>query len=45
VGLLPSDFRLGQTNLENFRAMGNVLPRQTRQSVYAAARQSFGDRF
>ena len=45
VGLLPSDFRLGQTNLENFRAMGNVLPRQTRQSAYAAARQSFGDRF
>ena len=45
VGLRPSDFRLGQTNLENFRAPANVLPRQTRQSAYAAARQSFGDRF
>lgn len=45
VGLLPADFRLGQTNLENFRATSNILPRQTRQSAYAAARQSFGDRF
>ena len=45
VGLRPGDFLAGQTNLENHRAGVNVLPRQTRESVYAAARQDLGDRF
>lgn len=45
VGLQPDDFLVNQTNLENHRAGVNVLPRQTRESVYASVRQELGNRF
>ncbi len=44
VGLRATDFRQGQTNLENFRAGGNVLPRQTRHSAYGIVKQALNDR-
>lgn len=44
VGLRPTDFQAGRTNLENFRAGVNVLPRQTRHSAYAIVKQELNDR-
>ena len=34
VGLQPSDLITGGANLENYRALGDVLPEQTRHSAY-----------
>jgi len=42
--LEPSDFLPGQVNLENTLEGMNVLGRQTRHSMFAAADQAFGDR-
>ena len=42
--LEPGDFLAGQTNLSNQRLGMNVLPRQTRHSLFAALRQDFGMR-
>lgn len=44
TNLQPGDFRAGETNLSNPRAGLNVLPHQTRQSLYAALNQDIGDR-
>lgn len=40
----PGDFLAGQTNLSNQRLGMNVLPQQTRHSLFAALRQDLGDR-
>ena len=42
--LEPGDFRAGETNLSNQRQGMNVLPRQTRHSLFTALRQAFGTR-
>ncbi len=42
--LEPGDFLPGLTNLSNQRLGMNVLPRQTRHSVFTAARQDIGSR-
>ena len=44
VGLQPGDFRAGEVNLSNPRTGLNVLPHQTRHSVYAALNQDLGER-
>lgn len=44
TALRPTDFLRGQTNLENFRAGVNVLPRQTRHSAYGVVNQDLGER-
>lgn len=44
AGLQPGDLLPGAVNLENHRAGINVLPRQTRHSLYAAGRQAVGGR-
>jgi outer membrane receptor protein involved in Fe transport len=44
VGLQPSDLIAGQVNLQNQNARIDVLPRQTRQSLYLAGRQAAGER-
>lgn len=40
----PADFLAGQTNLSNQRLGMNVLPRQTRHSLFTALRQEVGSR-
>lgn len=40
----PGDFLPGQTNLSNQRRGMNVLPRQTRHSLFTALRQELGSR-
>lgn len=40
----PGDFLAGQTNLSNQRRGMNVLPRQTRHSLFTALRQDLGSR-
>jgi outer membrane receptor protein involved in Fe transport len=42
--LEPGDFLVGQTNLSNQRLGMNVLPEQTRHSLFAALRQDLGPR-
>ncbi|MBU1376126.1 MAG: TonB-dependent receptor [Alphaproteobacteria bacterium] len=44
VGLRPGDFLPGVVNLDNQREDADTLPRQSRHSVYLAARQQIGDR-
>jgi len=44
TALDPGDFLPGQTNLSNQRLGINVLPRQTRHSVFTAWRQDVGSR-
>ncbi len=39
IGLTPSSFLAGQTNMENWRAGYDVLPRQRRDSLYAYVAQ------
>lgn len=43
VGLTPGSFLPGQVNLQNHREGLNVLGRQTRHSLFAAANQDIGD--
>jgi outer membrane receptor protein involved in Fe transport len=42
IGLKPGDFLPGVVNLENFREQTDLIPRQTRHSVYAVATQDIG---
>ncbi len=44
VGLQPSSFIAGTSNLENQRGAYSVLPHQVRNSVLAAIEQDLGDR-
>jgi outer membrane receptor protein involved in Fe transport len=44
VGLKPTDFIAGQSNLENRRAYMDVMPSQERGSVYLAVNQDIGSR-
>lgn len=44
TSLSPGDFLAGETNLTNQRVGMNVLPRQTRDIAYVAARQEIGQR-
>jgi outer membrane receptor protein involved in Fe transport len=43
IGLKPGDFLPGVVNLENFRQQTDLIPRQTRHSVYAVATQNVGE--
>jgi outer membrane receptor protein involved in Fe transport len=42
TALTPQDFLSGSTNLENFRAGTDLIPRQTRHSLYASLEQDVG---
>jgi iron complex outermembrane receptor protein len=44
TGLTPSSFLAGQVNLENPRQQTDILPEQTRNSVYASLGQDLGER-
>ena len=44
VGLSPSSFLPGQENLENYRAQGDILPRQDQHSIYISAAQDLTSR-
>ena len=43
TALTPGSFLAGKTNLDDFRAGMDLIPRQTRHSVYAMLDQSVGD--
>jgi len=44
VGLKPTDFLVGQANLENTRIGGDLLPRDERHSLYVSLTQDIGSR-
>ncbi len=44
TGLTPSSFLAGQVNLENLRQQTDILPEQSRNSVYASFGQELGER-
>ena len=44
VGLTPASFLPGTGNLENYRAQGDILPRQDQHSVYVSAAQDLNSR-
>jgi iron complex outermembrane receptor protein len=43
TSLKPGDFLAGVTNLENFRAQTDLIPRQTRHSAYGVLTQDIGE--